>query len=393
MSPVARRVLPDAGQDDQLLYFTTASVRDDGQALFFIRDEGRGPDLWTQALDGRGEARGAAARLGDNRDGCLKSYVYFDGTPYRGFGKASVCLDPARGRVFYLQGSELRRVDPSGAVAALAELPPGLATAFTHVSPDGGLVCVPATDMRALDGPLRAGKPAHDIDARVREEGLFSYLYFFDADSGRQVDRLLLQGEWVTHVQFSPKNPDLLLYNNEWPADCGVRRMHLLDRRTGTRRRLRTEGPGRRAADWTCHETWTPDGEWIVYHGQFAGGRAYLGRMRSDGSGLKEIPLPEGWTDYGHFSVSRTQSDLLVSDGYYRDDRGESGALPGGAWISLVYADWERSELRWIPLCRHGSSWSSQDVHPHPVFGPGDDSVWYTSDVEGHRAVYRIPLV
>jgi len=34
-----------------------------------------------------------------NSDGFLKSYVYFDGTPYRGLGRASVSLDAARGVV------------------------------------------------------------------------------------------------------------------------------------------------------------------------------------------------------------------------------------------------------------------------------------------------------
>jgi Tol biopolymer transport system component len=42
------------------------------------------------------------------------------------------------------------------------------------------------------------------------------------------------------------------------------------------------------------------------------------------------------------------------------------------------------------PLVEHGSSWSSQDAHPHPVFDPGGRSVLFTSDRAGVRAVYRV---
>ena len=36
---------------------------------------------------------GEETYLTDNHKGILKSYVYFDGTPGEGLGKASVCLD------------------------------------------------------------------------------------------------------------------------------------------------------------------------------------------------------------------------------------------------------------------------------------------------------------
>jgi Tol biopolymer transport system component len=44
------------------------------------------------------------------------------------------------------------------------------------------------------------------------------------------------------------------------------------------------------------------------------------------------------------------------------------------------------------PLVEHGSSWSSQDDHPHPIVTPDGRSVLFTSDRRGSRAVYRIGL-
>jgi Tol biopolymer transport system component len=43
-------------------------------------------------------------------------------------------------------------------------------------------------------------------------------------------------------------------------------------------------------------------------------------------------------------------------------------------------------------MCRNGSSWKSQDEHPHPVYNHAANAVYFTSDKSGKRAVYRIDL-
>ena len=61
-----------------------------------------------------------------------------------------------------------------------------------------------------------------------------------------------------------------------------------------------------------------------------------------------------------------------------------------GGIVSSVMADWEAKRYDWLPLCRHGSSWKSQDAHPHPIFNHAADAVYFTSDKTGKRAVYRV---
>jgi hypothetical protein len=316
----------------------------------------------------------------------LKSYVYFDGNPYRGFGKGSVSLDPENGTTYFIQGREIRAVTLDGKQRVLAELPTNQMTAFTHVSADGKRLCVPTTDARALDDDKKlAGKPNYDIDQRVISEGLSSYLRAYDTATGKELLCERVPKAWVTHVQFSPTNPDLILYNHEWCADSGIRRMWLWDGKNHLR--LRPEGEGRNRSDWTCHEMWERDGKAIIYHGNFTNGISYIGRVFQDGSRRVEIPLPENWRRYGHFTVGNPGE--LVTDGCYQESPDTKW---GGSWISLLKVDWDQARIRWFPLVQHGSSWKSQDEHPHPVFSHAADAIWFTSDTGGRRAVWRLPL-
>lgn len=367
--------------NDQLLYFTSPSLLADDRRLVFISDRTGQPNLFLRDL-----ATGEQRQLSRNSDGLLKSYVYFDGTPYHGFGKASVSVDAVRGKVYFIQGRQICCADTAGNLHVLAELPHGQMTAFTHVSADGKRLCVPTTDARCLDDDVQlTGKPAYDIDARIRDEKLSSWLRVFDTARGTETLCERVPGAWVTHVQFSPQNPDWILYNHEWPSDCGIRRIWLWNGREHIR--LRTEGEGRKREDWTCHEMWERNGEGVIYHGMFANGPAYVGRVKPNGSGRVEIPLPAGWKRYGHFTEGKP--GVLVSDGYYETpEDGEPSHV--GAWICMIKVDWQARRADWIPLCRHGSSWRSQCEHPHPIFTHANDAVYFVSDCEGKRAVYRV---
>jgi hypothetical protein len=374
----------------QLLYFTSTSLTADGKTLVFIGDDGGSHNLY--AFDC---ATGAIKKLTDCRGGYLRSYVYFDGRPYEGFGKASVSLDADNGLAYFIDGRHLKVVDLAGRTRTLATLPGDEITAFTHVSADGKLICIPTVDKRAFESDELgrkefqnlAANPSTTIDRRVQEEGLSSYLNIYDTETGRLEKREQVARAWITHVQFSPLDSNLILYNHEWPmADCGIRRMWMWD---GTRhRRMRVEGEGRSRADWTCHEMWARDGRTIIYHGTYAeDGRPYVGRVNPDGSDVVEVPLPKGWTRYGHFTVGAGEGEL-VTDGHFV--AGPDDTHPVCPWVCRVGVDWTARRTDWQPLARAASSWSSQDAHPHPIFDHAAESVLFTSDVNGRREIFRV---
>lgn len=374
------RIASRDGLDLQLLYFTSTSLSADGRSLVVIGEEDGQPNLYRVDMETR-----AIAPLTQCQDGSLRSYVYFDGTPYVGFGKANVSYDERRGMLYYLHGCDVRAVDLNGDERTLAHLPEGQVTAFTHVSADGRLLCVPTTDAAAFTEDEAWGEKHHGIDARVQRLGLNSWLRIFSTETGEEVACERVESAWVTHVQFSPTDPGALLYNHEWPSDCGIRRIWLWDGKS--HRRLREEGDGRSRRDWTCHEMWERDGRAVIYHGLHEDGRAYIGRVAIGGGEPVEIRLPEGWSRYGHFTVGPDES-VLVTDGYYQAGAKDDG--PASPWISRLDVDWAARAVRWRVLGRSDSSWDSQDSHPHPIMDADGAQVYFTSDIGGRREVCRL---
>lgn len=80
----------ERGWNTQLLYFTGSSLSRDDKSLFLISDRNGSPNVIVRDL-----ATGTERTLTQNRNGVMKSYVYFDCNPGKGLSKASVCLDAA----------------------------------------------------------------------------------------------------------------------------------------------------------------------------------------------------------------------------------------------------------------------------------------------------------
>ncbi|MBQ6362610.1 MAG: hypothetical protein IJI62_01260 [Lachnospiraceae bacterium] len=397
------------GYNTQLLYFTCSSLSRDDRELYVITDRDGNPNVMVRDLE-TGEER----ILTDNQSGIMKSYVYFDKQFGKGLSKASVCLDPERKIVYYIQDNQICRADHEGNRKVLAYVPDGRMTAFTHVSADGKLLCVPMTDGRCLDyDPETEGsgldrRPVYDIDGRVQEEKLSSYLCVYDTETGALQYEKQIPLCWITHVQFHPLDPERIMYNHEWSCyDCGIRRIWIYDHRKDEIIRVRTEGDDtlgdphgypRKGGDWVCHEMWSDDGKFIIYHGSYENGPAMVGRYDVENRRYWEIALPDDYNAYGHFTMDHDGN--LVCDGYFkfpeeqkvvRENSTDNGPDPhkkDGAYISRVLPDWDQGILSWIPLCRHDSDWLGQDAHPHPIYSHNGRCIYFNSRSGNYVRVY-----
>lgn len=388
------------GFDTQLLYFTCSSLSDDDKYLYVISNRTGSPNVFVHNME-TGEER----RLTHNKNGVLKSYVYFDCTPHCGLGKASVCLDPHRNIIYYIQDDDICKVGLDGKITVLNHVPVDRVTAFTHVSDDGRLLCVPMTDARSLDyDPETEGsgldrRPVYNIDGRVQDENLNSYLCVYDTATGALLYEKRIPKCWITHVQFNPANPEIIMYNHEWSSfDCGIRRMWIYDHKKDEYWNVRKDG----AADWVCHEMWSDDGNIIIYHGGYAEGLAMVGRYNMLTGERKEISLPADYNAYGHFTMDHQQ--VLCCDGYFKfpedikkvwnnsTDNGPDPHKKDGEYISRVVPDWETGVLNWIPLCKHESDWLGQDAHPHPIYNHKGNRIFFNSRSLKDVKVYYVEV-
>jgi len=236
------------------------------------------------------------------------------------------------------------------------------------------------------------------IDQKIRKHNLNSYLRVYEAKTGHLLDCQTVPGAWITHVSFCPKNENTILYNHEWAStDMGIRRMWIWN---GSRHiRLRKEEGVRKRNDFICHEVWDANGEFIIYHGRYLNGLCFLGRVDPDGQNTVEIEFPPDYKREGHFTPGK--NGYLVTDGFYENRR-----LPErirfkikrtfkketafcGRHITLVKVDWEKRTIDWFPLCRHGSDWSCQESHPHPLFDTQGTFVHFNSNRGGKNSIFR----
>lgn len=381
----ATRVTQQPDANEQLLYYTAPGLMADESALVFISDRTGHPNLFARDLQS-GEER----QLSHNENGHLKAYQYFEGRPYEGFGRPSPTFHDRTGDVYYIEGRQIVATNVQGNERWRVEYPADQMTAYTHVSADGARLCVPTTDARALDGDKQlTGKPDYNIDQRVREENLNSYLRIYDTRDGALIHVEVVPRSWITHVYYSPHvdEPHLMHYAYEWPQDPGVRMLWLYDGKT--HRPMRDDAEGRGREDWVCHPAWHRDGDAIVYHGRYAKDDVhFVGRIDRDGT-ITEAPIPEAPKRYGHFTCG--PGDWLVTDGYYETPN-DPPQPRHGQWICLVRVDWQARKTHWTPLLRHDTSWRNQDFHPHPIFNARGDRVYFNSDVDGSLAVYSVDV-
>jgi len=392
----------------QMLYFTCSSLSADDQRIYLISDRDGSPNVYVRDLNSKEERK-----LTQNTTGVLKSYVYFDGTEGKGLGKASVSLDSVRDLLYFIQDDQICKVNLQGEVTVLNKVPDRRFTAFTHPSADGKYLCVPMTDHRALDfDPETEGagldkRPVYNIDQRVQDENLSSYLCVYDVHSGALVYEKEVPKSWITHVQFHPLNSEIIMYNHEWAAfDCGIRRIWTYNHETDVIAPVREEGPqnngfDRSRNDWVCHEMWSDDGRYIIYHGAYQNdGAAFVGRKDTLTNTFVEIALPPDYNAYGHFLMAHNGD--LVCDGYFkfpweikpvRENSTDNGPDPhkkDAEYICQVIPDWNQGKLEWIPLCKHESDWLGQDAHPHPIYSHHGEWIYFSSRNQKKVQVYRV---
>jgi len=173
----------------------------------------------------------------------------------------------------------------------------------------------------------------------------------------------------VSHAQFCPTDNDLILYCHEGPWHK-VQRMWLVGRDGAECRPLHLQAHN----EGVGHEFWG-DGGRRVYFTSY-GGRAPQG-LWSIGSNGTTLRCVLAGATRAHGTAS-PEEDIFVVDEYF-GDRDHLWVAYEGSWEPKM-------------LCRTGSSWAEEKLHPHPRFLPTGKAVLFTSDRTGSGEIYMVAV-
>ena len=405
----ARKVIQwtNSPAKDQHLYFTTYSITKDDRWLVFISERDGNPNLYAIA-----RPSGEIHKLTNNEKGLIRSYVYAQGG-VEGFSKTSPCLDPIHNRAYWSEDNRLCCFElDTGNQQVLCDLPEKWLTAYNHISPDGKFLCVPVTEPDAFpDGMADQWKQLRTVPKRMVEKGLVTRLYRIDANTGH-AEIWAEVPFWVTHVQFDPLGSGRLIFNREGHGEYTTPRIWCLEP-NGNYRPLFEQPKNTQCT----HENWSPNGEFIVYHGWNSKG-PFLAARTWDGQLVHQIPMPN--FSLGHVTSTLDSRSFIIDgmDGFVtlaepiiREGKNTINSfLDRLSWLlrrQKVNALWPgmisrvekqvtdlyaRRILQMTHLCKHDTdpSLKDQDAHVHAAIAPHGRSIVFTSDREGTCNVYEV---
>jgi oligogalacturonide lyase len=186
--------------------------------------------------------------------------------------------------------------------------------------------------------------------------------------------------DWLNHVQFSPTDPDLIMFCHEGP-------WHKVDRIWT----IRTDGTGLRKIhtrtmdmEIAGHEFFNPDGKIIWYDLQTPKGKEFwlAGVVLATGETIRFKVQRSEWSV--HFNVS-PDSKLFAGDG----GGPTSVAAPGnGQWIYLFTPETGSLKAeKLVNLAKH-----DYRLEPNVTFSPDGKWVIFRSNIFGPTQIYAVEV-
>lgn len=185
----------------------------------------------------------------------------------------------------------------------------------------------------------------------------------------------------ASHVQCNPVDPNLVLYCWQWEAPGRPKLVGAAPIRIWWVRIDGTDGgPFQQPFGLhRTHETWTPDGKFVTYAGNFRfgpqTGREVLGIQSIDGT----IDLMYDAAVWHAHQTMFSDNIHWTADLFNHDDR-----------FLMLFKRFKGSALESTILFRHASSWQGQSSHPHPRFSPDGRFILFSTDRTGSPQVYTV---
>jgi oligogalacturonide lyase len=219
----------------------------------------------------------------------------------------------------------------------------------------------------------------HDYFNRIYESKLKRTLFVIDLKK-KELIKIFSDTAWLNHVQFSPKDPSLLMFCHEgpwhkvdriWTIDVNTREVKLIHKRT-----MNMEIAG--------HEWFQPDGKIIWYDLQMPRSENFFvgGTNVKTGAAQKYRLTRDEWSI--HFTISHDQQ-LFAGDG---GNESQVAKAKDGMWIYLFTPEGDHFKSTHLVNMKNHNYKLEPNVH----FSPDNKWIIFRANFEGKQNVYAVEI-
>ena len=220
----------------------------------------------------------------------------------------------------------------------------------------------------------------HDFFNRVYDAKLPRSLFTIDTQTG-ELKIIYTENAWLNHIQFSPVDPQLLMFCHEGPWHK-VDRIWTINVKDGGQPKLmhtRTmEG------EIAGHEFFSPDGKRIWFDLQMPRSTTFFvnGTSLDDLTEKKYSLTRDEWSI--HFTISPDQK-IFAGDG---GDPGQVAKANDGMWIYLFTPDGDHFNSKRLVNMKHHYYKLEPNVH----FSPDQKWIIFRANFEGYTDIYAVEI-
>jgi oligogalacturonide lyase len=214
---------------------------------------------------------------------------------------------------------------------------------------------------------------------RIYEAHIPHFLFTVDLPS-KSLKVIHQENEWINHVQFSPTDPNCLMYCHEGPWEK-VDRIWIIDVRDGTTRLMHKRTMENEIAG---HEFWAPDGTTIWFDLQMPKSENFFLAGISLATG-KEVRYRHQRYEWSiHYNTIHGQALFCADDA----DSAHVAHSTDASWIYLFHPDGDHfSAERLVNMKRHHYT-----LEPNVHFSPDGNWIIFRSNMFGPTNVFAVKL-
>jgi len=278
------------------------------------------------------------------------------------------------GDTLYATGIDTRKT------RKLYTFPEGQRGGFATINADGTVLAGSIAAPEQIEIGRKYPKKSDYFD-RIYDAHLLNSIFTIDIASGA-MKTVHSENNWLGHIQFSPTDPDILMFCHEgpWHKVDRIWRYNLKDKTTTLmhKRTMPMEIAG--------HEGFSPDGRTIWFDLQKPRGQTFYLAGADVASGREVASYALSANEWSiHYAVAPGEQ-LFAGDG---GDPTQVAHAPDGMWIYAFYPDGQRFRSeKLVNMKAHGY----RDLEPNVHFTPDGTWVVFGGTFEGRHETYAVQV-